>query len=105
MSNKNKRLEQDRKYKFSLETVSRDYSQKLKEQVKSLFNEDFIKKIFSDDFKQQAEAIKNLKNVIDKNDNNQIIFDNIDLILKTIGIKMNNQNPSLLKSLFEFLEN
>ena len=102
--NKNKRLEQDRKYKFSLETVSRDYSQKLKEQVKSLFNEDFIKKIFSDDFKQQAEAIKNLKNVIDKNDNNQIIFDNIDLILKTIGIKMNNQNPSLLKSLFEFLD-
>ena len=103
--NKNKRLEQDRKYKFSLETVSRDYSHKLKEQVRSLFNEDFINKIFSDDFKQQSEAIKNLTSVIEKNDSNQIIFDNIDLILKTIGIKMNNQNPSLLKSLFEFLEN
>ena len=105
MSNKNKRLEQDKKYKFSLETVSRDYSHKLKEQVRSLFNEDFINKIFSDDFKQPSEAIKNLTNVIEKNDSNQIIFDNIDLILKSIGIKMNNQNPSLLKSLFEFLEN
>ena len=102
--NKNKRLEQDKKYKFSLETVSRDYSQKLKEQVRSLFTEDYIKKIFSEDFKQQSEAMKILKGSIDKNENVNIILDNLDLILKTIGLKMNNQNPSLLKSLFEFLE-
>ena len=103
--NKAKRLDKDKRTKFTLETVSKDYFNKLKDQCKSLFIEDFSKKIFSDDFRKQVEAFKEMKNQIDKKINIPIYFDNLDLILKIIGIKiMNNLNPTLMKNFFEFLD-
>ena len=103
--NKIKRLEKDKKTKFNLETVSKDYFNKLKDQCKALFIEDFSKKIFSDDFRKQADAFKEMKSQIDKKINIPIYFDNLDLILKIIGIKiMNNLNPTLIKNFFEFLD-
>ena len=103
--NKAKRLDKDKRTKFTIETVSKDYFNKLKDQCKGLFIEDFSKKIFSDDFRKQVEAFKEMKNQIDKKINIPIYFDNLDLILKIIGIKiMNNLNPTLMKNFFEFLD-
>jgi cytoskeleton-associated protein 5 len=103
--NKAKRFEKDKKTKFSIETVNKDYFNKLKDQCKGLFVEEFSKKIFSDDFRKQAEAFKEMKSQIDKKINVPIYFDNLDLILKIIGIKiLNNLNPTLMKNLFEFLD-
>ena len=90
--NKTKRFDKDKKTKFNLETANKDYFIKLKEQCKSLFTEIFSKKIFSD-------------GQIDKKMYLPIFFDNLDLILKIIGIKiLNNFNPTLMKNLFEFLD-
>jgi hypothetical protein len=103
--NKAKRSEKDKRTKFNLETVSKDYYNKLKEQCKGLFIDDFSKKIFSDDFRKQVEAFKEMKGQIDKKINIPIYFDNLDLILKIIGIKiLNNLNPTLMKNFFEFLD-
>ena len=103
--NKAKRYDKDKKTKFNLETVNKDYFIKLKEQCKGLFTEIFAKKIFSDDFRKQVEAFKDMKSQIDKKINIPIYFDNLDLILKIIGIKiMNNLNPTLMKNFFEFLD-
>jgi hypothetical protein len=85
--------------------VSKDYFIKLKDQCKGLFTEDFSKKIYSDDFRKQVEAFKEMKSQIDKKINIPIYFDNLDLILKIIGIKiMNNLNPTLMKNFFELLD-
>ena len=103
--NKAKRYDKDKRTKFNLETVSKDYFIKLKEQCKGLFTEPFAKKIFSDDFRKQVEAFKDMKGQIDKKINIPIYFDNLDLILKIIGIKiLNNLNPTLMKNFFEFLD-
>ena len=105
--NKSKRLEKDLKYKFSLEYIAKDSSTKtkLKDTCKNLFTDDFNQKIFSDDFKNNALAMKEMKEQLDKKINIPIYFDNLDLILKIIGIKVNgNTNPTLVKNLFEFLE-
>ena len=102
---KTKRYDKDKRTKFSLDTVSKDYFNKLKDQCKGLFLDEFSKKIFSDDFRKQVEAFKEMKNQIDKKINIPIYFDNLDLILKIIGIKiMNNLNPTLMKNFFEFLD-
>lgn len=42
--NKSKRYDKDKRTKFNLETVSKDYFNKLKEQCKGLFVEEFSKK-------------------------------------------------------------
>ena len=103
--NKTKRYDKDKRTKFNLETANKDYFIKLKEQCKGLFTEVFAKKIFSDDFRKQVEAFKDMKGQIDKKINIPIYFDNLDLILKIIGIKiLNNLNPTLMKNFFEFLD-
>ena len=46
-----------------------------------------------------------MKGQIDKNMNVNVYLDNLDLILKIIGIKtINNLNPTLMKNLFELLD-
>ena len=46
-----------------------------------------------------------MKKLIVKKINISIYFDNLDLILNIIGIKiMNNLNPTLMKNFFEFLD-
>ena len=105
--NKAKRLENDLKYKFSLDYISKDSTikSKIKEFCKNLFTEDFNKKILSDDFKKQVTALKEMKEQIDKNTNIIIYLDNLDIILKAIGIKLNgNLNPTSVKNLIEFFD-
>lgn len=104
-TNKEKRYEIDKKYKFSLDTINPDYENKLRDQLKSLFSEDFLKKIFSDEFKSVVEAINCLKGTLDRKENINYLLDNLDLIFKMVGIKfMSNQNPSMMKAFFEFLD-
>ena len=105
--NKSKRLEKDLKYKYSLDYIAKDSSIKsqLKESCKNLFIDEFNKKIFSDDFKKQVLAIKEMKDQLDKKINIPIYFDNLDLIVKILGINSNgNSNPTLIKNLLEFLD-
>ena len=105
--NKNKRLENDLKFKFSLDYIAKDttFKTKIKDMCKNLFSNEFNKKIFSDDFKKQILALKEMKEQLEKNVNISIYFDNLDLILKVIGIKLNgNLNPSAVKNLFEFFD-
>ena len=59
--NKSKRYDKDKKTKFNVETANKDYFIKLKQKCKSLFTEIFLKKIFSDDFRKQAEVFKDMK--------------------------------------------
>ena len=105
--NKIKRLEKDLKFKFSLDNISKDISvkTKLKEMCKNLFTDEFIKKIFCEDFKKQVIALKEMKEQLDKKLNIPIYFDNLDLILKILGIHLNgNLNPTLVKNLLEFFD-
>ena len=105
--NKSKRLEKDLKFKFSLDYICRDTSMKskLKDLCKNLFVDDFHKTIFSDDFKMQVIALKEMKEQIDKKINIQIYLDNLDLILKVLGVYLNgNLNPTIVKNLLEFFE-
>ena len=105
--NKTKRLENDLKFKFSLDYIAKDstFKAKVKEQSKNLFTDEFNKKIFSDDFKKQVNALQEMKEQIDKKVNSIIYFENLDIILKVLGIKLNgNINPTLVKNLFEFFD-
>ena len=103
--NKAKRLEKDKKEKFSLETTNKEYLNKIKELCKGLFTEDFSKKIFSDDFRKEIEALKEMKTQVDKKLRLSGFLDNLDIILKIISIKItNNINPSLIKNLLDFLD-
>jgi hypothetical protein len=50
-------------------------------------------------------ALKEMKEQLDKKINIPIYFDNLDLILKIIGINLNgNINATLAKNLIEFLD-
>ena len=103
--NKIKRIELDKKFKFTIDTMTKDDINKLKELSKLLFSEEFYNKLFSTDFKKEVEAIKKMKNNLDERENINIYFDNLDLILKIMAINLNNVlNPALIKNLFLFLD-
>ena len=105
--NKNKRLENDLKFKFSLDYIVKDssFKSKIKDMCKNLFSDEFNKKIFSDDFKKQVMALKEMKEQLEKNANIIIYFENLDIILKVLGIKLSgNLNPTSIKNLFEFFD-
>ena len=103
--NKNKRLELDKKFKFSIDTISRDDIMKLKEFAKIIFVEDINTKIFENDLNREIDFFKRIKNYLDTKDNFDIFFDNMDIILKIISLKVNNNyNPSLLKNFLNLFE-
>ena len=108
ISNKRKRLEEqnkDKKIKFNLNMINKDYLNQLRKQSKSLFTEKFSNKIFSDDFQKQAEALKAMNEQIYKNKNIRIYLDNLEFILKIIGINISsNLNIKITKKLFEFFD-
>ena len=105
--NKNKRIENDLKFKFSLDYIAKDssFKSKIKDMCKNLFSDEFTKKIFCDDFKKQVMALKEMKEQLEKKMNIIIYFDNLDIILKVLGIKLSgNLNPTSVKNLFEFFD-
>ena len=103
--NKSKRYELDKKFKFTIDTMTKDDINKLKEISKLVFCEEFYNKILANDFKKQVEALKKMKSNLDQRENISLYFDNLDIILKIIGIKLNSVlNPLLIKTLFLFLD-
>ena len=103
--NKAKRLELDKKFKFTIDTMTKDDINKLKEYAKMIFCEDFINKVFSTDFKKEVEAFKKMMNNLDDKENINLYFDHLDILLKIIGLKLNTVlNPALIKNLFLFLD-
>ena len=105
---KDKRLELDKKYKFNLDNVNEDYATKLKSELKLLFIPEFIDKLFSDDLRINTEALvilyTQMKDDMDVSCNPPF-YDYLDLILKWIGLKTNNNhNPMIIKALLEFFE-
>ena len=103
--NKNKRYELDKKYKFNLNTLTKDDFKNIKETSEKLFTEEFLRKMINQDFVKQLEALKEMKDNLDKKENIQVYFDNLDIILKLVSMKTyNNVNPALTKGLCEFFE-
>ena len=95
----------DKKYKFNLNTLTKDDFKNIKETSEKLFTEDFLRKMINQDFVKQLEALKEMKDNLDKKENIIVYFDNLDIILKLVSMKTyNNVNPALTKGLCEFLE-
>ena len=108
---KEKRYEKDKKNNFYFEVQNFDYLPKVSELLKTIFTPEFISKIFSNDLKLINSSLSQLKVLIDEsiNSNNDEnynkLIDNLDLILKVIGIKVSsNQTASLIKSFFIFAD-
>ena len=106
---KEKRYEMDKKNNYLFEKKNFQYLKKIKEISKTIFSNEFYKKLFSSDLEQIIFCINQLKNEIDKNNNKNEeiskIIENIDIILKIIGYVFNsNQSSSLVKNFFEFSE-
>ena len=108
ISNKRKSLEEqnkDKKIKFNLNMINKDYLNQLRKQSKSLFTEKFSNKIFSDDCDKQTEALKEMNEQIYKNKNISIYLDNFDLILKIFSIRLsNNLEIKITNNLLEFFD-
>ena len=103
--NKSKRLELDKKFKFTIDNMTKDDINKLKDYSKILFTEAFYNNVFDNDFQKVSQCLKMIKNNIDKKDNINLYLDNLDIILKVIAFKLNNNlNPLLIKNLFSFLD-
>ena len=108
---KEKRYEKDKRNNFYFEVQNFDYLPKINELLKTIFTPDFISKIFSNDLKLINTSLFQLKTLIDESinnnndDNYNKLIDNLDLILKVIGIKVSsNQTASLIKSFFIFAD-
>ena len=108
---KEKRYEKDKKNNFYFEVQNFDYLPKVNEILKTIFTQEFISKLFSNDLKLINLSLAQLKNLIDeciKNENDENfnkLVDNLDLILKVIAIKVSsNQTASIIKSFFIFAD-
>ena len=102
--NKNRRLELDKKFKFSIDTISQDDINKLKEYAKIIFIDDFSTKIFENNLNKEIDFFNKMKSYLEAKEDLYIFFDNMDIILKIISLKINNNyNPSLLKHFFILL--
>jgi hypothetical protein len=108
--NKEKRTENDKKFKFSLDTITDDMVNKLKEAMKTFMYPEFVDKLYHEDLKFTIEGINHLHNYLKENwnESNPLpynIFEYLDLLLKYIGWRSNsNQNPMLVKSVLELFE-
>ena len=106
---KEKRYEIDKSNNFLFEIHNFQYIDKLKEACKSIFSNDFYKKLFSNEINQVIFCINKLHKIIEKNNNkNDVIMkiiENFDILLKILGfILYSNQSSSLIKYFFEFIE-
>ena len=104
---KENRYELDKKNNFLFEIQNFNYLPKLKEITKNIFTPECNKILFSYDPTYVINCVNLLKEIIDKNkdDNIMKIIENLDIILKLIGYTLfSNKSTSLIKSFFEFME-
>ena len=99
---KEKRIENDRKTKFGIESTSYEYGPKLKDHFKYIFSTEMIKNLCEDDPKKTTLAITSISSALAEPNMVNNVIENLDLILKQIAYKFSrNQNPSLVKSFYE----
>jgi hypothetical protein len=67
--NKSKRYELDKKFIFTIDTMTKDYINKLKGKSKMILCDKLNSKLLSNDFKKQVEALKAMKNNLDQREN------------------------------------
>ena len=105
LSNKKKRYDKDIKIKFNLDMINKDYLKQLRKECKNLFTEKFSNKIFSGNFHKQVEALIEMNEQIKNNKNISIYLDNLELILKIVGIIIsNNLNTKIARNILDFFD-
>jgi cytoskeleton-associated protein 5 len=97
---KEKRLDFDSRYKWSVEEIRPDYLDKLKEQIRAACSPDLGNLLFHEDFKKQAEAAGHLTSIIESGDLN--LLDYFDLVFKWSWIELIiSSNTQIYKAVLE----
>lgn len=97
---KEKRLDYDSRYKWSVEEIRPDYLDKLKEQIRAAFSPDLSNLLFNSDFKKQAEGAGFLTNMVNADENE--LIDYFDLVFKWSWIELIiSSNTQIYKAVLE----
>lgn len=97
---KERRLDFDSRYKWSLDEIRPDYLEKLKEQLKLAFSPDLYSLMFHSDFKKQADAASQLTSIIKSQ--GELIIPYLDLLFKWGWIELIvTNNTQIYKAVFE----
>lgn len=100
LGEKEKRLDFDSRYKWSVEEIRPDYLDKLKEQIRAAFSPDLSNLLFNEDFKKQAEAAGHLTSMVESSEYN--LLDYFDLVLKWSWIELIiSSNTQIYKAVLE----
>lgn len=107
---KEKRLEYDRKFKYSAENINLNTNDefyfKIIETLRSVFHFDFLEsKLLIEDSKIISEGLEAIRDSFNKN-SLSVIFDIFDVFLKFLTVKslFFNQNPCFNNGMLEFLD-
>ena len=85
--------------------MTKEQYNKIKEISKNIFNNTFYNCFFSKDSKSNISAYQILIDYLSKKENINILFDNLDILLKLIGYRLiNTHNTSLIKIILDFLD-
>ncbi|CAG9332562.1 unnamed protein product [Blepharisma stoltei] len=98
--NKEKRLEQDLKNKWTVDDLREEFVEKLREQIKNNFSADLFSLMFSSEFKKQIEACQYISNLVNTQPKEMVEL--VDLIFKYIWVRLfETTNTQLYKSILE----
>lgn len=101
VGDKERRLDNDSRYKWSVEEIRPDYLEKLKEQLKQAFSPDLYAMMFNTDFKKQADATAYLTTLVKSQGENIIPY--LDLLFKWTWIELIvTNNTQIYKAALEF---
>ena len=102
--NKSKRYNNDKKNNFDVNKITKEKYDKLKELSKNIFTNIFYKYLFNKDFQKEIIAYQNLIENLNKNMKINSHLENLDIILKIIGYRLNNtMNISLIKIILDYI--
>jgi CLASP N terminal len=97
---KEKRLDLDSRYKWSIEEIRPDYLDKLKEQIKISFSADLYSLMFNPDFKKQADAAGHITSLVKTKKEEIIPY--VDLLFKWCWIELVlTTNTQIYKAVLE----
>ena len=97
---KERRLDFDSRYKWSLDEIRPDYLEKLKEQIKAAVSPDLYNLMFNADFKKQGDAASYLTTMIKQSGDSIISY--LDILFKWAWIELiTSNNTQIYKAVFE----
>jgi cytoskeleton-associated protein 5 len=103
VGNKEKRLEIEAKFKWSVEDFRPEFLERTKEQARQVFSNDLFNFLCNSDFKKQVEGVAYLQNLIlsEKKNASEIV----DILFKWTWLTLQeNANTQLHKAIFEMLQ-